>query len=98
MGITLEFLEVVTVFLSKEYNVSCSCVYPIMVGLITNIFLPLVKMIYKLLDSSKQLCVLHLEDIGHLMIIIDLYKSPALPSFYDPCFKGLKFISDEKAL
>ena len=33
----LEFLEVATVFLSKEYNVSCSCVYPIMDGLITNI-------------------------------------------------------------
>ena len=26
---------------------------------------------------------------------IDLYKSPALPSYFDPRFKGLKFISDD---
>ena len=33
----LELLEIATVFLSQEYNVSCSCVYPIIDGLINNL-------------------------------------------------------------
>ena len=89
----LEFLEVATVFLSKEYNVSCSCVYPIMDGLITNISpceddLPIIRQ-FKTVVCAALRRRWSFDDI-------DLYKSPALPSFFDPRFKGLKFISDEK--
>ena len=87
----LQLLETATVFLSKETDVSGSCVYPIIHGLITN------------LEATDE----DLPVIRHFKVTvvaalrprwsfdsIDLMSSPAFLSVLDPRFKALKFLSD----
>jgi hypothetical protein len=89
----LELLEIATVFLSQEYNLSCSCVYPIIDGLINNLIpaeddQPIIKQ-FKTTISAALRSRWKFTDI-------DILKPPALVSFFDPCFKGVRFVSDER--
>ena len=74
----LQLLETATVFLSKEANVSCSCVYPIIHGLITNLACDQAFQG----DSGGSIKTTLVFDS------IDLMSSPAFLSVLDPCFKA----------
>ena len=87
----LELLQTATTFLSQEANVSESCVYPVIHGLITNLYtaeedLPAIRN-FKVVVATALERRWSFDDI-------DLTSSPALLSALDPRFRGLKFLSD----
>ena len=87
----LELLQTATTFLSQETNVSGSCVYPVIHGLITNLNtaeedLPAIRN-FKVVVATALERRWSFDDI-------DLTSSPALLSALDPRFRGLKFLSD----
>ena len=84
----LELIEVATVFLSQEFNVSCSCVYPIIDGLVSS-FHPCEN------DSStiknfKKVLSAALKKRWSLDNI-DGTKAPAFVSLFDPRLEGSNF-------
>ena len=90
---SLELLEVATGFLSQEFNISCSCTYPITDGLASNILpkdddLPVFKEFKRVVsDALKR---------RWSMDRLDVTKAPVFVTFFDPRFKGLKFLTDSE--
>lgn len=89
----LELIEVATVFLLQEFDISSSCTYPIIDGLANNILpkendLPVIKEFKKVIsDALKR---------RWSMDSLDVTKAPVLVTFFNPRFKGLKFLTDNE--
>lgn len=84
LSLRLELLETATVFLSKEYNVSCSSVHPILQGLITSLEsndedVPMIRQ-FKVVVAAALMVRWSFDDI-------DVTKPPAIVSVFDPRFK-----------
>ena len=89
----LQFFETATVYLSADINVSSSCVYPIIDGLVKNLTVNesdshTIRQ-FKIAVTASLRRRWSLDDL-------DITQPPLIVTFFDPRFKGLKFLTESQ--